>query len=155
MCIRDRRKAEPVGRLVIDMQRVLNTQPGSAEDVVLKDGDRLVVPRQTQEVTVLGEVQSGTSHLFDPSFSRDDYIDLSGGLTQKADKDHIYVVHADGGVEAASSSKWFRSRSTTVGPGDTIVVPLDTERLPPLPLWTSVTTIIYNLAVAVAAVNSF
>ena len=40
-------------------------------------------------------------------------------------------------------------------PGDTIVVPFDTERLPALPLWTSVTTIIYNLAVAVAAVNSF
>jgi hypothetical protein len=35
------------------------------------------------------------------------------------------------------------------------VVPFDTERLPALPMWTSVTTIIYNLAVAVAAVNSF
>ena len=37
-------------------------------------------------------------------------------------------------------------------PGDTIVVPLDAERMRPLPLWTAVTTIVFNLAVAVAAV---
>jgi polysaccharide biosynthesis/export protein len=34
-------------------------------------------------------------------------------------------------------------------------VPLDTERMRPLPLWQAVTTIIYNLAIAAAAVNSF
>jgi polysaccharide biosynthesis/export protein len=39
-------------------------------------------------------------------------------------------------------------------PGDTIVVPLDTERVRALPLWTAVTTIIYNLAVAFLAVHS-
>ena len=32
--------------------------------MVLKDGDRLLVPRVTQEVTVIGEVQSATSHLY-------------------------------------------------------------------------------------------
>ena len=40
-------------------------------------------------------------------------------------------------------------------PGDTIVVPLDAERMRTLPLWTAVSTIIFNLAVAVAAVASF
>jgi len=40
-------------------------------------------------------------------------------------------------------------------PGDTVVVPLDTERMPPLVLWQAVTGILYNLAIAVAAVNSF
>jgi polysaccharide biosynthesis/export protein len=34
-------------------------------------------------------------------------------------------------------------------------VPFDAERLPPLPFWTSVTQILYNLAISVAAVNSF
>jgi protein involved in polysaccharide export with SLBB domain len=149
------RKSQPVGRLVIDLDRVVKATPGSADDVVLKDGDRLAVPRQTQEVTVLGEVQSGTSHLYDPDLARDDYVTMSGGLTQKADEERIYIVHANGGVEAGSGSHWFGSRGTPVKPGDTIVVPFDTERLPALPMWTSVTTIIYNLAVAVAAVNSF
>jgi uncharacterized membrane protein len=40
-------------------------------------------------------------------------------------------------------------------PGDTVVVPLDTERMPALPLWQAVTSILYNLAIAAAAVNSF
>ena len=93
-----------MGRLVIDLNRVLKATPGSVDDVVLKDGDRLAVPRQTQEVTVLGEVQSGTSHLYDPSLTRDDYVTMSGGLTQKADGNRIYIVRANGGVEAAPAA---------------------------------------------------
>jgi len=148
------RDIEPVGRLVIDLDKVMNAEPGSHYDVVLKDGDRLLVPERTQEVTVLGEVQSGTSHLWDPTLSRDDYIRLSGGTTQKADKSRIYIVRANGSVVSGGNT-WFRGDSLGVKPGDTIVVPLDAERMRPLPMWTAITTIIYNLAVAVAAVNSF
>ncbi len=148
------RDIDPVGRLVIDLDKVMNAEPGSHYDVVLKDGDRLLVPERTQEVTVLGEVQSGTSHLWDPTLSRDDYIRLSGGTTQKADKSRIYIVRANGSVVSGGNT-WFRGDSLGVKPGDTIVVPLDAERMRPLPMWTAITTIIYNLAVAVAAVNSF
>jgi hypothetical protein len=35
------------------------------------------------------------------------------------------------------------------------VAPLDAERMRPLPLWSAVTQIVYNLAIAAAAVNSF
>ena len=55
---------KPVGRLVIDLDRAMRAPPGSEGDIVLKDGDRLLVPRTTQEVTVIGEVQSATSHLY-------------------------------------------------------------------------------------------
>ena len=58
---------------------------GSSGDILLKDEDRLVVPRRSQEVTVLGEVQTVTSHLYQPGLARDDYVNLSGGTTQKAD----------------------------------------------------------------------
>jgi len=121
---------------------------------MLKDGDTLRVPRFAQEVTVIGEVQYSTSHLYDPSLSREDYLRLSGGATQKADEQRIYIVRANGSVAMGSGSRWFRE-SGSVQPGDTIVVPLDVERMRPLPLWTAITTIIFNLAVAVAAVNSF
>jgi protein involved in polysaccharide export with SLBB domain len=147
------RDAEPVGRLVIDLEKSTGARPGSAADIVLKDGDRLIVPRITQEVTVIGEVQSPTSHLFAEGLGRDDYIQLSGGTTQRADRGRIYVVRADGSVVSGGDS-WF-SGAIEIQPGDTIVVPLDAERMRALPLWTAVTTIIYNLAVAVAAVNSF
>jgi protein involved in polysaccharide export with SLBB domain len=150
----DLRNAEPVGRLVIDLDRIMAADAASAADVILKDGDVLRVPQTAQEVTVIGEVQSATSHLYDPAFARDDYIRMSGGTTQKADDRRIYVVRANGSVETGSGSRWFRNAGS-IQPGDTIVVPLDAERMRPLPLWTAVTTIIFNLAVAVAAVNSF
>lgn len=148
------RNAEPVGRLVIDLDRSMAAKTGSPQDIVLKDGDRLIVPRITQEVTVIGEVQSPTSHLYSEGLSRGEYIELSGGLTQRADKSRIYVVRANGSVVAAGNS-WFSLGGVEIEPGDTVVVPLDAERMRALPLWTAVTTIIYNLAVAVAAVNSF
>jgi polysaccharide export outer membrane protein len=121
----------------------------------VKDGDKLMVPKKTQEVTILGEVQSPTSHVFQAGLTRDDYIARSGGVTQKADRKRIYVVRANGDVIAGERRGWFRrSRSIEMRPGDTIVVPLDTERVRPLALWQAVTTIIYNLAVAVLAVRN-
>jgi polysaccharide biosynthesis/export protein len=150
----DLRNTEPVGRLVIDLDRILAAEAGSVVDVILKDGDILRVPKTAQEVTVIGEVQNSTSHLYDPVLDRDGYLRLSGGTTQKADDRRIYVVRANGSVEAGGGSRWFRS-SGAIQPGDTIVVPLDAERMRPLPLWTAVTTILYNIAISVAAVNSF
>jgi hypothetical protein len=79
---------------------------------------------------------------------------MSGGTTQKADNRRIYIVQANGSVAAGTGSKWFRSGEGAIEPGDTIVVPLDAERMRPLPLWTAVTSIIYNLAVTVAAIGS-
>jgi protein involved in polysaccharide export with SLBB domain len=149
------RDAKPVGRLVIDLDRASQARAGSEQDIVLKNGDRLLVPRVTQEVTVIGEVQSTTSHLYSAGLSRDDYISMSGGLTPRADDDRIYVVRADGSVLTRSGNAWFNGGGVDIKTGDTIVAPLDTERMRPLPFWTAVTTILYNLAISVSAVNSF
>lgn len=150
------RTTKAVGRLVIDLNRVAAAPVGSASDVSLRDGDRLIVPKVRQEVTVIGEVQNSTSHFYRAGLSRDDYISLSGGTTRKADKRRIYVVRADGSVIASGGGGWFGRRSQVgINPGDTVVVPLDTERMPALPLWQAVTQILYNVAVSVAAVNSF
>ncbi|HWX30686.1 MAG TPA: SLBB domain-containing protein [Steroidobacteraceae bacterium] len=149
------RDAKPVGRLVIDLDRVMKGPSGGPEDVVLRNGDKLLVPKKTQEITILGEVQSPTSHVYEAGLTRDDYIARSGGTTQKADRRRIYVVRANGDVISGERSGWFRrSKSVEMHPGDTIVVPFDTERVRALPLWQAVTTIIYNLAVALLAVRS-
>jgi protein involved in polysaccharide export with SLBB domain len=149
------RGTQPVGRLVIDLKLAMRAKPDSEQDIVLKDGDRLIVPRVTQEVTVIGEVQSATSHLYRASFSREDYIALSGGLTPRADGKRIYVVRANGSVVVHPGQAWFSGSGVEIKRGDTIVAPLDTERVRALPFWQSVSTLIYNLAISVAAVNSF
>lgn len=146
--------AVPVGRLVIDLNDALRNK-GGENDIELRDGDRLIIPQLKQYVTVIGEVQNTTTHVYKADLDRDDYIKLSGGTTQRADSKRIYVVKADGSVVGSQGPFWFdRSGSKKLDPGDTVVVPLDAERMRPLPLWTAVTTIVYNLAVAVAAIGS-
>jgi polysaccharide biosynthesis/export protein len=150
------RQAKAVGRLVIDLPHILHSPPGSPYDVVVRDGDQLIVPKFQQEVTVIGEVQTVTSHLYRAGLSRDAYIQMSGGMTVRADHSRIYIVRADGSVTGGSGSGWFRrSGSVSIEPGDTIVVPLNAEHLPPLPLWQAVSQILYNVAIAVLAVHEF
>lgn len=149
------RQAKAVGRLVINLQRLLRSPAGSPYDVVVRDGDQLIVPKFEQEVTVIGEVQSATSHLYRPGLSRNDYIALSGGATARADNSRVYVVRPDGSV-VPTRGGWFRnSANVGIEPGDTIVVPLNAEHMPPLPLWQAVSQILYNVAIAVLAVHEF
>ncbi|MCC5795202.1 MAG: SLBB domain-containing protein [Chromatiales bacterium] len=149
--LRQLRTAQPTGRLVIDLEGLLAQRRGT--DVKLRAGDSLFIPTTSQEVMVLGEVQFSTAHLHQSGLSREDYINRSGGLTAKADSRRIYVVRASGEVVAGNSRAM--ARRGGIEPGDTIVVPLDTERVRPLVLWTGATQIIYQLAIAAAAVNSF
>jgi protein involved in polysaccharide export with SLBB domain len=144
-----------VGRLVIDLKASNQAAPGSADDIVMRSGDQLIVPKRRQDVMVLGEVQSASSHLFQPDLSRDEYVEQSGGATRQADRSKIYVVRADGSVVANQHHWLFGSGGVDIHPGDAIVVPLDTERLPALPMWQAITQILYNTAIAAAAIHSF
>jgi len=147
------RATEAVGRLVIQLE---GDVVGSVGGIEVRDGDSLLVPTFTQVVTVLGEAQRNTSYLYQEGMTRDDYIALSGGLTRQADKKRIYVVRASGAVIANSGSRWLgRGQKTQIRPGDTIVVPLDTGKMRPMTFWTNVTQILYQGAIAIAAVNSF
>ena len=146
-----------VGRLVINLDEVLKSRAGRA------DGHHRAqwrctlhsAPRAGSHGARRG-AELNLASLSRGPFTRDDYVKLSGGVTTRADEERTFIVRADGSVTASESSGWFsRGAPTTVNPGDTVVVPLNADRVKPLSLWTSVTQIMYNIAVAVAAVNSF
>ena len=147
------RNTEPVGRLVINMDDILSDEYG--QSIVLRNNDRLYVPPISQEVTVLGEVQYPTSHLYQEGLARDAYISMSGGTTENSDESRIYIVHANGGVDIDNGSRWFVGQNhSEIMPGDTVVVPIDTS-MPLIPMWASATQVIYNIAIAAAALQSF
>ncbi|GAB3037554.1 SLBB domain-containing protein [Bowmanella dokdonensis] len=154
--LRDLTKVEPVGRLVIDLQAVINGQKTS--DVTLEDGDALYIPGKTQSVNVIGEVYVPTSHLYTAGLDYEQYILRSGGFKELAADDKTYIIHADGSVSVPGrdSGFWFSSgtQETGIKPGDTIVVPFNSDYVDNMTLWTNATQIIYQLAVSIAAISS-
>lgn len=147
--LRQLRTVKAAGRTVIKLDDLLQARNGY--DVTVQKGDKLFIPRRPQEVTVLGEVYYPTSHLFDKKLTVNDYVQLSGGVTEKGKKGAIYVVRANGSVSPPTG--WF-SRNAELGPGDTIVVPLKVDRVSGLKLFGEITTILFQLAVTVAALDA-
>lgn len=150
-------ETEAVGRLVINLPSILAGQTN--QDVILEDGDKLVVPSIRQSVTVIGEVLYPTSHVYQLNFDNEKYLELSGGPSARADMKRAFVIRADGSVMplknfGAQAGFSFGKSSVVMEPGDTLIVPRDIDDLPALDLWTKVTQIIYQSAVALAAVGS-
>lgn len=144
--------SRPVGRMVIDLASVLGNE--NYQTIRLQDGDRLTVPTIPQAVSVFGEVQFPTSHLHQPGLTVDDYLERSGGPTRQADESRVYVVKADGSVMLPERSRWFGGRSQQLNPGDTVIMPIDVDRLNQLELWTNVSQIVYQMALGAAAVGN-
>lgn len=136
------------GRMVIRLEELLRNE--QEYDITVNAGDKLYIPQKPDEVTVVGEVYSPTSHLYDPRLDRDDYIRLSGDVTESGNGKAIYVIHADGSVSPTGG--WFSGR-IAMGPGDTVVVPVKVERLSKLKVITSVSQILYQLALTAASLD--
>lgn len=142
---------EPVGRLVIDLPKIIAS---NSDEILLEGGDVLYVPTKKNSINVIGQVQVGSSHLFNRTMTAEDYIAQSGGIKKRADEERIYIISASGSIKMIEESNWFAGAAdTSLKPGDTIVVPLDSEYMNDLTLWSTATQIIYNAAVAVAAIN--
>lgn len=146
----DLQSIKPVGRLVIDLPAI--SLGDKTADIQLKDKDELVIPTKRQTISVIGEVQHPTSHRFKGNLTLKQYIEMSGGMGKRADDERVYVIRANGSVSVPDDSMF--SDDVALAAGDTIVVPLDTEYKDSLTLWSQITGIIYNSAVALAALGN-
>jgi polysaccharide export outer membrane protein len=149
MMLSDLENLKSAGRLVVDLNAISIGIKDA--DLQLEDEDILYIPSLKQTVAVMGEVQHPSTHRFKKGITLSEYLTKSGGLRQRADAERVYIVKADGSVVLPSRSIWFESDSE-LDAGDTVIVPLDTEYKDGLALWTQVTTIIYNTAVAFASI---
>jgi polysaccharide export outer membrane protein len=139
------------GRMLIDLPLALAGD--TAADVEVSDGDTLVIPKRVNTVTVVGEVYQQGTHTFASANRLEDYLSLSAGLTARADDKAIYVVKANGSVAMLESSWWrFGGASQRLSPGDTIVVPVNSQYKESLASWREITQIVYQSLISVAAV---
>ncbi len=143
--------AEPVGRMVIDLASIIDGV--ESEDVMLENEDKIYIPPQRKVVSVIGEVQFASSHIHRNAATVKDYLNMAGGTKRQADKDRIYVIRANGSVMMPNNSFWFSNKVDELKPGDTIVVPIDTDYLDSLSAWTSATQILYQMGVAWSAIQ--
>ncbi len=144
---------EAIGRLVIDFTQLVASE-GKDINVKLLGGDKLYIPREQQQVMIMGEVNFPTSHLHKNGYLLEDYVSESGGLTAKADEDRIYVIKANGAVLASDSSAWFSQTGMNINPGDTIVVPYDVDAVSPMVQWSNVSRILFQLATTAATLKT-
>ena len=116
--------------------------------------DFLYIPPLRKVISVIGYVQFPTSHIFEANKSINDYIALSGGAKKQADTDRVYVIRANGSVFVPNQSFWFSREDKPLMPGDTIVMPMDTDYMDKLTTFTSATQILYQLGVAWSAISN-
>ena len=142
---------EGAGRLLIDLPAAMSGDLNA--DLEVEDGDRLIIPILSNTVSVVGEVKRQGTHSFQGELTIDDYIDLSAGFTRRADDGGIYIVKANGSVVILERNLWrFTGSNSSLDPGDTIVVPINTQYKESLASWREITQIVYQSMVSIAAV---
>ena len=95
--------------------------PGGVDDIVLMDGDRLVIPEVNNVVKVNGAVMYPNAITWQKGKPVSYYVELAGGYNQNAKKSKTYIVNINGTTQKASKVK-------ELLPGSEIVVPVKPER---------------------------
>src|SRR5690554_1522063 len=153
LLLNDLQGAAPVGRLVLNLPDIITGKKN--RDIELRDKDSIHIPAISNSVSIVGEVHMPSTYRFDPAYSVREYIGRSGGTKRRADTDRMFVIRANGEVVPYSPRRgWFSSSErVALEPGDTIVVPLDSSYKATSEVWATSTQIIYQLAVAAAAIS--
>ena len=133
----------PVG---IELEKAL-INPGSDEDMVLREGDVLFIPKYVSTVTISGAVMYPNTILYQKGSNLDYYIEQAGGFGNRALKRHIYVVYMNGMV-----SRLRKSAVCAIEPGCEIIVPSKENRKKTVPRDVAgMNTSIASIAAMVAA----
>jgi protein involved in polysaccharide export with SLBB domain len=119
------KQAPVTGRLVINLKTNLDEFEKSPDNLELRDGDRLLIPKRPNFVVVTGQVYNSNAITFMPRKNAGWYLKQAGGPTDLANKKAIFVVRANGSVVSGNRDGWWSGGvlSAPVFPGDTIVVP--------------------------------
>lgn len=103
----------------IDLPTAIN-KPGSEKDVILRNGDQIIIPECNNTVRISGEVLYPNTVPFVEDKSASYYINQAGGVGYKGQRSKAFIIYANGQV-----SRLYRGR---VRPGCEIVVPTKPEK---------------------------
>mgnify|MGYP002764918633 FL=1 len=126
------RKIQPLGKVVV-------SDKGMIANILLEQGDQIVIPNKTDLIQVGGEVMMPQAVVYNKNASLEDYVAWAGGYTDRANDKRIAVVHANGLMEFKDGGD--------VMPGDQILVmpKVDSKMMQSIK---DITQVIYQVAVA-------
>ena len=102
----------------IDLEKAL-AQPGSDADIVLREGDQLIIPEMNNTVKINGAVMLPNTVAYNHKMSVKDYISQAGGYANGARKSKAFIIYMNGQVaEVRGSGK------SQIEPGCEIIVPI-------------------------------
>ncbi|MBI4208574.1 MAG: SLBB domain-containing protein [Deltaproteobacteria bacterium] len=133
------------GRMVIRL-RSLELFQGSAQDILLEDGDRLYISQIPAYVAIIGEVRNPSTFLYRSQEDVRYYLAQAGGFTSNAEEKGAYLLRADGTAALLDSRAEIR-------PGDSIIIPTKIEvKYRPLPFWRDIVGIVGGVATTITSI---
>ncbi len=143
------RQAQAAGRMVVEANPVvLAARPEL--DVLLEPGDLIVIPKQPNEVTVVGAVLNPGSLQFQSGWRASDYVRAAGGTQRFADAGRAFIVLPNGQSAPAGLSSW-QAGGPPVPPGSLVVVPQDPSPFETRGLIRDLTGILSQVTISSAA----
>ncbi|MDP7208228.1 MAG: hypothetical protein QGH14_06570, partial [Candidatus Bathyarchaeota archaeon] len=109
-----------LGRVVVSLGD-LEKFAGSQDDIIMEDGDSLVIPPTPSTVVVMGSVRNPTAVRYIEDQDVLYYVNRAGGMNMDASEKDSYLLKADG----SAISGFLKLRD--IDPGDIVVVPPSTE----------------------------
>jgi len=103
----------------INLDKALE-HPGSDYDIILREGDRLVVPEYTGTVKINGNVMYPNTVAYSEGKSYKWYVNQAGGFGNRAKSSRTYILYQNGTVSRAKGS-------SKIEPGCEIIVPSKTS----------------------------
>ncbi len=96
--------------------RVVTASGGRQLNVLLRDGDTIIIPTRTNVVRVGGEVQVAQAVMYRPDLTVRDYVQMAGGYTNRAETDAVILMRPNGSALLAPDD-------APIEPGDEILIP--------------------------------
>lgn len=131
----------PVG---IDLAAAIKN-PGCDDDLVLREGDRLVVPQYNGTVKINGAVMYANTVAYEKGKKASYYIDQAGGFASDAVKSKSYIIYMNGKVAKVG-------HGAKVQPGCEIVVPAKLKRKMSIAETMSLGTSMSSIAAMIATI---
>jgi protein involved in polysaccharide export with SLBB domain len=139
--------------VAINLKKIME-DPGGKDDIFMKSGDEIVIPREQQTVKVSGEVLNPISTTFVPKQKLKFYINQSGGFGIHPKKRKTYVIYPNGAA-MATKKVCMINKYPKIVPGAEIVVPQKPARAPMGAAgWISMASAMASLALTIVTITN-